>query len=62
MIDKVIIKLTIFPHFKMNLALATAGNSDQTTPFITSRQCVEATGVGVGALDNGEQMIVGGIA
>ncbi len=46
----------------MDLALVTDGDSDQTVPFTTSQQCVEAAGWGAGALDNEKLMIVGGIA
>jgi hypothetical protein len=47
-IDKVIIKLTISQHFKMDPTLVTDGDTDQTVPFITSTQCVEAVDVGWG--------------
>jgi hypothetical protein len=46
----------------MNPALVTDGDSDQTAPFIDSRQCVKGAGVGAEVSDNGKQMIVGGIA
>ncbi len=59
MIENVIIKLTILLHFKMDLALITDCDSDQT---ITSRQYVEAAGGGAGASDDRKWMIVGGIA
>jgi len=45
----------------MGPALVTYGDSDQTEPFIASRQCVEAAGMRAGASDNGKRMIVGGI-
>jgi len=60
-IDNVIIKLTISRRFKMGPELVTDGNSDQTVAFITSRQCVEAAGTGLGPSDNVKWMIVGGI-
>ena len=60
-IDNVIIKLTILRHFKMGPELVTNGDSVQTAAFITSRQCVEAAGTGLGPSDNVKRMIAGGI-
>jgi hypothetical protein len=45
--ENIIKKITILPHFKIDLALVTDFNSDQTTPFITSQLCVETAGCGV---------------
>jgi hypothetical protein len=60
-LDSIILKLKIAQHSKMGPALVTYGDSDQTEPFIASRQCVEAAGMRAGASDNGKRMIVGGI-
>ncbi len=52
--ENIIKKLTISPHFKIDLALVTDVNLDQTTPFITSQLCVETAGGGAGAFKNGK--------
>ncbi len=45
----------------MNWVLATDGGLEQTATHIASRQCVGATGVGVGASNNGKGMIAGAV-